>query len=278
MKTSYTDAFVITGATGAIGQEIAKALALTKKPVVLACRDIIKANELRRGIIAATGNDSIYARRLDLANPESIRQFATLMADDGFTVRALINNAGVMMRKYTTTPDGREMTFAVNYIGTLMLTALLRPLIVKEGHIIFTTSLTRKLHRVANIEIDERPDNFSQLGTYGRSKNALAHFSLFLAKLYPEIRINCVDPGVVNSKMITMDRWYDPIANIAFRPFIRSARIGAKPALKALLLKTSGNVVTNHFVRPLTYDPYAVGHGHLIEQTREYLSEMGVTI
>lgn len=28
------------------------------------------------------------------------------------------------------------------------------------------------------------------------------------------IRVNCCDPGVVNSGMITMHRWYDPLADI----------------------------------------------------------------
>jgi len=52
--------------------------------------------------------------------------------------------------------------------------------------------------------------------------------------------VNAVDPGVVNTGMITMHKWYDPLADIFFRPFIKSPEQGA---MTAILLATSDQYV-----------------------------------
>ena len=48
------------------------------------------------------------------------------------------------------------------------------------------------------------------------------------------VKVNLCDPGVVDTGIIAMDRWFDPLADIFFRPFIRSVANGARPALRAL--------------------------------------------
>ncbi|MCF0207615.1 MAG: oxidoreductase, partial [Bacteroidales bacterium] len=54
--------------------------------------------------------------------------------------------------------------------------------------------------------------------------------------------INASDPGVVNSNMISMHRWFDPLADKFFRPFIKTPAQGAMPAINALFAKSSGNI------------------------------------
>ena len=278
MKNQIKSTFIITGATGSIGRELATLLAGTSKPIVLACRNIERAEELRKSIVESTGNKQIYAHRLCLESRQSIVDFAKWLTEENFSVHALINNAGVMQRNYTVNEEGQEITFAVNYLGTLMLTYLTIPLIEPGGHIVFTTSMTRRLYSAEGIAINEPREMFSQLGTYGRSKAALSHYAIYMAQHYPDIHINCADPGVVNSNMIHMDRWYDPIADLLFRPIIRSPKQGAKPTLKALTLKDSGNVVSGHFIRRIPYSKHDQSHGHLVEATRDYLVKAGIPI
>ena len=43
MKNQIKSTFIITGATGSIGRELATLLAGTSKPIVLACRNIERA-------------------------------------------------------------------------------------------------------------------------------------------------------------------------------------------------------------------------------------------
>ncbi|MBQ7823667.1 MAG: oxidoreductase, partial [Bacteroidaceae bacterium] len=55
--------------------------------------------------------------------------------------------------------------------------------------------------------------------------------------------VNAADPGIVNTKMITMEQWFDPLTDILFRPFIKTAEQGAATAVH-LALSDSLNLVS----------------------------------
>jgi NAD(P)-dependent dehydrogenase (short-subunit alcohol dehydrogenase family) len=50
-----------------------------------------------------------------------------------------------------------------------------------------------------------------------------------MASLWKEegICVNMVDPGIVNTPIIKMHKWVDPLADVFFRPVIRQAPRGA---------------------------------------------------
>ena len=52
--------------------------------------------------------------------------------------------------------------------------------------------------------------------------------------------MECADPGIVNTNMITLNRWFDRIADVVFRPMISSPSEGAQSTLKALEATESG--------------------------------------
>lgn len=267
-------AIIITGATGSIGAELANALARTGQPVILAVRNVERGEKLAGEVKAASGNEQVLVQKLELDRPESVRSFAEWVAREDISLHAIVNNAGVMNRNYRTTASGIENTIAVNLIGTALLTRLLADRVAPGGHIVFTTSLTRRFYPAASIRLDEGEEEFSQLGTYGKSKAALTHYALYLCGRYPDLRVNCADPGIVDSNMITMKRWYDPIANVIFRPLIRTPRQGAKAALRALTLTSSGNVATASAVEPIGYNPYDEAHARLAEAIRAKVEEL----
>ena len=151
-----------------------------------------------------------------------------------------MNVAGVMTRNSMITDDGFEQAVQVNYLGTALLNIMVVPLIVKGGHIVFTTSLTRLVSRIP--EQFPHESNFSQLGTYGRSKLALTLFAIYLTTVLKTagVIVACADPGVVNTNMITMHRWYDRIADHLFRPLISTPAQGAQALLTALNTTESG--------------------------------------
>jgi retinol dehydrogenase-12 len=68
---------------------------------------------------------------------------------------------------------------------------------------------------------------------YADSKLALLLFSLELAEQIDQdgITVNSVDPGIVNTNMITMNKWFDPLTDILFRPFIKSEDKGAQTSV-----------------------------------------------
>lgn len=108
--------FVVTGANGGLGAETTKVLARKGATVVLACRNVEKAQQVADGI-----DGDLRVRRLDLADLASIREFAAETGE--FDV--LINNAGLMNVPFSRTVDGFETQFGVNHLGHFALTGLL---------------------------------------------------------------------------------------------------------------------------------------------------------
>lgn len=107
--------FVITGGNGGLGSVTARVLADRGASVVLACRDVLKAETVAKEI----GGD-VSVARLDLADLSAVREFAEQQGE--FDV--LINNAGLMNIPFRRTVDGFEMQFGVNHLGHFALTAL----------------------------------------------------------------------------------------------------------------------------------------------------------
>lgn len=235
---------VVTGATGAIGSEICRQLCAADRyvEIVLACRNMAKAEKLAKSLRTEYPQAEVSTLELDLADRHSVERAAYYLRHK--RIVGLINNAGVMNREYRQAPGGGEMTVTVNYEHTRLLTELLLPMMQCGAAIVFTTSLTRFMHKrgVASAAVDER--GFSQLGTYGLSKRLVTDYAASLAaSLEPKgISVNCADPGIVDSGMITMHRWFDRLADLVFRPFIRSPRDGAKPALRAFAAPDSGHI------------------------------------
>ncbi len=265
---------VVTGASGSIGRAICSALLAEGRNVVAVCHSDRRAEELRASLAGMCREGRILSTDVvELDDSESVKEFASRM--QGCRISVLINNAGIMNRHYGVNGDGIESTIAVNYMGTVLLTRLLLPSLSAEcGSVVFTTSLTRKLHKLQDFNFRESEAEFSQLGTYGRSKLALTHYAMHLAdEMYGHVRVNCADPGVVNSKMITMHRWFDPIADMLFRPFISSPTHGAVPALKAASSSLTGMIFTRNRCHPIA-DELACDeiHARLIDKTDELLA------
>ncbi len=245
---------VITGATGAIGFEIARALYGEGENLILACRNAEKADAVRLKLIGEFGErGDIRCQSLDLARMDSVRDF--VRAIKPFAVKALINNAGVMNRHYTTDEPGREMTMAVNFHNTRELTLLMLSEFDTITNVVFTTSLTRFLHRknrdvTAVDDVDSH--SFSQLGTYGRSKRALTDFAIRLShEGRPGLTVACADPGVVNSSMLAMHRGFDRLTDLIFRPFTRCPAHGAIPAVRAVRAARGPRIYCRHLTHSL---------------------------
>lgn len=232
------DRIVVTGASGAMGAAATRFLAGKGFHVVMACRNPVKAESVRREIVEDIPGAEIEIRRLELSSLDSVREFAKGL--EGERISALLNNAGVISRGYSLTGDGLENTFAVNYFGTVLLTRLLLPILTPEAHVVNTVSLTCRLVNVTEESLRPEEKDFSRLRTYAKSKLALLHFSQELARRNPSLRVNMTDPGIVNSNMISMGKWFDPLADALFRPFCKSPEKGVRPALSALFSEESG--------------------------------------
>ena len=103
-------------------------------------------------------------------------------------------------------------------------------------------------------------------------------YAMYLAEeCAGRLRVNCADPGVVNSGMITMHRWFDPLANLLFRPFTSSPGRGAESAMQACLSPHTGMIFHHANCHPIANElrPEAA-HTRLVAQTDEWLRQYQV--
>jgi NAD(P)-dependent dehydrogenase (short-subunit alcohol dehydrogenase family) len=122
---------VVTGANSGTGKEAARRLAAAGAHVVIAVRTVAKGEQARAEILARHPGAELEVRRVDLADLESVREFADGLLAAGTPVDVLINNAGVMApTARMTTADGFELQFGSNYLGPFALTVRLLPLVL----------------------------------------------------------------------------------------------------------------------------------------------------
>jgi NAD(P)-dependent dehydrogenase (short-subunit alcohol dehydrogenase family) len=181
---------IVTGANSGIGYETAKALANKGAIIVMACRNLEKA-QLAAGEIRLGNRDAdLDIIHLDLADLSSVRQFAEIFRSRYETLDLLINNAGVMIPPYTKTVDGFELQFAANHLGHYALTGLLldRLLATPGARVINVSS---GAHRMGSGTIDfdnlNAENGYSASGAYAQSKLANLLFTLELNRYFKNI-------------------------------------------------------------------------------------------
>ncbi|XP_017562360.1 retinol dehydrogenase 13 isoform X1 [Pygocentrus nattereri] len=85
---------LITGANTGIGKETARDLARRGARVVMACRDLTRAENAAEEIQRTTGNGNVVIRHLNLASLYSVREFAKDFLATEERLDILVNNAG----------------------------------------------------------------------------------------------------------------------------------------------------------------------------------------
>ena len=183
---------VVTGASTGIGRVTAELLATRGARVVVfgrsaeQLRDLVSRHEGR--MLAVTG---------DVADADAIdKLFAECEARFGHC-DLLVNNAGMIDPKpmIDTAPEEWDRMFAVNVRGVYLASRrALRPMMARRGGAIVN---------VASISGVIGPEKFPRFVSYNASKAAVIALTEALAVEVKEhgIRVNCVSPGSVDTKM-----------------------------------------------------------------------------
>ena len=118
---------IVTGGNVGLGAETALDLAGRGATVVLASRSPDTSLETLTRIRRQTGNTDVHYMHLDLANLESVRQFAGEFLQKYTHLYCLVCNAGVafQMEEKVKTSLGLEIHAAVNHLGHFLLANLL---------------------------------------------------------------------------------------------------------------------------------------------------------
>lgn len=192
---------VVTGASGGLGAETARALASAGTAVTIGCRDLGRGEQAAAAIRASTGNDRVRVAALDLLDHARIRAFADHVGGTYDALNILVNNAGVMACPLARTERGWELQFDTNHVGHFLLTNLLTPLLV-AGAPARVVSLSSFGHTRAPIDFDDlhfQNKPYDKWEAYGQAKTANALFAVGLdARLKDKgVRGFAVHPGAI---------------------------------------------------------------------------------
>lgn len=166
--------FLVTGASGGLGAETARALASKGASVVITARDLAKAGAAVDAIKSSTGNDDISIEELELGSLASIRSFGERWNGAHDHLDVLINNAGVMACPQGATDDGFERQFGTNHLGHFLLTGLVAPTLVANGSGRIV-NLSSRGHQIDDVHLDDpnfEDREYEKWTAYGQAKTA----------------------------------------------------------------------------------------------------------
>ncbi|XP_062847339.1 retinol dehydrogenase 13 [Trichomycterus rosablanca] len=213
---------LITGANTGIGKETALDMARRGARVVMACRDLTRAEAAANEIRQSTGNGNVVIRHLNLTSLHSVREFAKEFLATEERLNILINNAGVMMCPKWITEDGFETQLAVNHLGHFLLTNLLLEKIKSSApsRVVTVSSIAHiggKIH-FDDLFFEKRP--YNSLVSYGQSKLANVLFSRELARRMKGTGVTSysLHPGVIHTELSRHIKSWFPLLKYVYSP------------------------------------------------------------
>lgn len=182
----------ITGSTDGLGRAAAQSLLEQGHRVVLHARSADRAAAL--GDLASRAEGVVVG---DLQSGAETRSIADQVNAIG-RMDAVIHNAGVYtQRSRGSSPEGHAVILAINTLAPYMLTAMIE----RPSRLIYLSS---GLHRGGEGSLDDldwtkRP--WDSAKAYAESKLHLVTLASALARRWPRVLSNAVDPGWARTKM-----------------------------------------------------------------------------
>jgi NAD(P)-dependent dehydrogenase (short-subunit alcohol dehydrogenase family) len=182
----------ITGSADGLGLAAARTLIAEGHDVVLHARSSQRAAALSD--LAQRSAGIVIG---DLSSAVEIRAIAEQVNKVG-RMDAVIHNAGIYQeRSRGSTPEGHAKVLAVNTLAPYMLTALIE----RPHRLIYLSS---GMHRSASgslRDIDWVDRRWDATAAYSESKLFVTALAFAIARRWPDVLSNAVDPGWVPTKM-----------------------------------------------------------------------------
>lgn len=183
----------ITGSTDGLGRGAAVTLMREGHQVVLHARSKERAAAAFADLAPRAAGVVIG----DLASAAQTRDLADQVNKIG-RMDAVIHNAGIFReRNRGTTPEGHAKVLAVNTLAPYMLTALIE----RPDRLIYVGSSMHHGGDDSLRDIDWVERRWDTYGAYSESKLYVTALAFAVARRWPKVLSNAVDPGWVPTKM-----------------------------------------------------------------------------
>lgn len=195
---------MVTGATAGIGKVTARELARKGATVIVVGRSREKCETITNEIRTTTGNPNVSYMVADLSSQGEIRRLATEFYARHNHLDVLVNNAGAVNTKRLESPDGIELTFAVNHLNYFLLTHLLLPAL-KAAPTARIVNVASDAHAAGALNFDDleyKQRRYNAFSAYAQSKLANIMFTYELARRLTgsTITSNALHPGFVSTR------------------------------------------------------------------------------
>ena len=219
---------VVTGANSGLGLEATRAFVENGAHVVMACRSVDDGRTVKQRLESAGYIGSLDLIEIDLADFDSVEEFADALRTQYNAIDTLCNVAGVMAIPRRESVDGFEMQFAVNHLGHFALTGLVLERLRQAGtpaQPARVVTMSAGFHEIGEITFDDLQSEreYGRLRAYAQSKLANLLFAYELdrrARAADEpVRSIAAHPGYAATNLT---RWEGPslltaVMNAVFR-------------------------------------------------------------
>jgi NAD(P)-dependent dehydrogenase (short-subunit alcohol dehydrogenase family) len=251
---------VATGATSGIGEAAVLELAGMGARIVFIARDEARAKATMRKLEAKAPGLGHRVHLADLSSIAQTRKIGATIAAGEPRIDVLINNAGALFSDRRVTPEGLELTFALNHMAYFVLTEALRDKLVASAPArIVSTSSTA--HQGVRLDFDDLQSakGFSGFSVYGRSKLANILFTRELARRLAGSRVtaNCFHPGVVATRFGSSSGGFAGLVIPFLRPFFISPETAADTLVYLASSPEVAKTTGEYFVKRKVTQPSA---------------------
>lgn len=262
MSTTSGITAVITGATGGLGLETAAMLAGQGAAVVLVGRDPGRLQAALHEVRGRTGSSAVSGLKANLDSQTEVRQLASDILARAPRLNLLINNAGTVYARRTTTPDGIEATFAVNHLAPYLLTRLLLDRIGASAPARIVT-VASHAHYQGTLDLADYgyARGYRIMRAYSRSKLGNVLFTRELARRLEGtgVTANALHPGTIATNIWSgAPAWARPVLAVAKRLVMESPSTGAARIAWLATSPDVAGVTGKYFERNRTVSPSAL--------------------
>jgi NAD(P)-dependent dehydrogenase (short-subunit alcohol dehydrogenase family) len=264
----------------------ARVLAERGAEVVVASRNSKKCSDTAGRIRQQTGNEKVSYLVADLSSQSQIRDLVKRFQQRYDRLNILVNNAGGIFLTRRESPDGIEMTWALNHLNYFLLTNLLLDMLMEGGEpgkASRVVNVASASHRGARMDFDdlEKKRGYGGMQAYGQSKLGNILFTYELARRleqggYSErVTANCLHPGFVATNLAgdngPLVRLFLPL----LRFFGRTPEEGAQTSIYLATSPEVESVTGKYFVdcKPVRSDPVSYDQA-IAERLWEVSAEM----
>ncbi|UWU24628.1 SDR family NAD(P)-dependent oxidoreductase (plasmid) [Rhizobium sp. CB3060] len=182
----------VTGSTDGLGLAAARALMDDGHEVVLHARSRDRASA-----VAHLKSRALAVVIGDLSSDAETRSIADHVNEIG-RMNAIIHNAGIYLeRSRGETAEGHAKILAVNTLAPYLLTALIE----RPDRLVYLSSGMHQSGGGSIDDIDWKQRSWNASQAYSESKLHVATLAAAVARHWPEVLSNAVDPGWVPTKM-----------------------------------------------------------------------------